>query len=91
MRLSRPVYESVPLIYFAIGACGFVLAYLDPGRVRSIVAFCIGLIAAVAALTVFLHRQDYRSRKVWSESSLPSWANAIPDRVSRQLVASPWF
>ena len=60
MRLSRPVYESVPLIYFAIGACGFVLAYLDLGRVRSIVAFCIGLIAAVAALTVFLHRQDYR-------------------------------
>jgi hypothetical protein len=60
MRLSRPVYESVPLIYFAIGACGFLLAYLDPARVRSIVAFCIGLIAAVAALTVFLHRQDHR-------------------------------
>jgi uncharacterized membrane protein YjjP (DUF1212 family) len=60
MRLSRPVYESVPLIYFAIGACGFVLAYFDPEWVRSIVAFCIGLISAVAALTVFLHRQDHR-------------------------------
>jgi hypothetical protein len=60
MRLSRPVYESVPLIYFAIGGCGFLLAYFDPERVRSIVAFCIGLIAAIAALTVFLHRHDYR-------------------------------
>ena len=60
MRLSRPVYESVPLIYFAIGGCGFLLAYFDPVRVRSIVAFCIGLIAAIAALTVFLHRHDYR-------------------------------
>ena len=60
MRLSRPVYESVPLIYFAIGACGFLLASFDPARERSIVAFCIGLIAAIAALTVFLHRHDYR-------------------------------
>jgi len=60
MRLSRPVYESLPLIYVAIGACGFVLAYFDPARVRSLVAFGIGLIAGVAALTVFLHRQDHR-------------------------------
>ena len=60
MRLARPVYESVPLIYIAIGGCGFLLAYFDPARVRSIVAFCIGLIAAVAALTVFLHRHDSR-------------------------------
>jgi hypothetical protein len=60
MRLSRPVYESVPLIYVAIGACAFLLAYYDPARVRSVVAFCIGLTAAVAALTVFLHRQDRR-------------------------------
>jgi hypothetical protein len=60
MRLSRPVYESVPLIYLAIGACGFLLAYFDPERVRSMVALCIGLIAAIASLTVFLHRHDYR-------------------------------
>jgi hypothetical protein len=60
MRLSRPVYESVPLIYLTIGLCGFLLAYVDPARTRSVVAFCIGLIAAIAALTVFLHRHDYR-------------------------------
>jgi len=61
MRLSRPVYELLPLVYVAIGACGFVLAYLDPARGRSIAAFCIGLLAGVAALTVFLHRQDHRA------------------------------
>jgi hypothetical protein len=75
MRLSRPLYESVPLIYFAIGACGFLLAYVDPERVRSIVASCIGFIAAIAALTVFLHRQDHRdlSREYTGETiDLPS-------------------
>jgi hypothetical protein len=75
MRLSRPFYESVPLIYLAIGGCGFLLAYIDPARTRSIVAFGIGLIAAVAALTVFLHRQDSRdlSREYTGETiDLPS-------------------
>ena len=61
MRLSRPVYELLPLVYVAIGACGFVLAYFDPSRGRSIVAFGIGLLAGIAALTVFLHRQDHRA------------------------------
>jgi hypothetical protein len=61
MRLARPVYESLPLIYVAIGGLAIVLAYLDPVRVRSIIAFGIGLLAAIAALTVFLHRQDHRA------------------------------
>jgi uncharacterized protein (DUF58 family) len=61
MRLSRPVYELLPLIYVAIGACGFALAYFDPARGRSLLAFGIGLLAGVAALTVFLHRQDHRA------------------------------
>ena len=61
MRLSRPLYEGLPLIYVGVGACGFVIAYFDPSPVRSIIAFGIGLLAAVAALTVFLHRQDHRA------------------------------
>jgi hypothetical protein len=62
MRLARPVYESLPLIYAAIGALGFLLAYIDPSVPRSVIAFTIGLLAQVAALTVFLRRQDYRAR-----------------------------
>jgi hypothetical protein len=60
MRLSRPVYETLPLIYAAIGAAGFLIAYVDPKGVRSMIAFGIGLMACIASLTIFLRRQDYR-------------------------------
>ena len=61
MRLSNPVYESVPAVYAAIGAIGFVLAYLDREDPWSSIALCIGLAGEVAALTIFLRRQDYRA------------------------------
>jgi len=61
MRLSRPVYESMPLIYAAIGGFSILIAYLDPRGPQSIVALAIGVLAEIAALTVFLRRQDYRS------------------------------
>jgi hypothetical protein len=61
MRLSKPLYESLPLLYVVIGAAAIVIAYFEPGRIRSVVAFVIGLLAAIAALTVFLHRQDRRA------------------------------
>lgn len=75
MRLARPVYESLPLIYVVIGAAAISIAYFDPLRSRSILAFCIGLVAAIAALTIFLHRHDYRalSREYTGETiDLPS-------------------
>ncbi len=81
MRLARPVYESLPLIYAAIGALGFLLAYIDPSVPRSVTAFTIGLLAQVAALTVFLRRQDYRdlSREYSGETiDLPSTLNGHP-------------
>jgi len=75
VRLSRPVYEFLPLIYLAIGAVAVSIAYLEPARTRSLIAFGIGFLAAIAALTVFLHRQDYRalSREYTGETiDLPS-------------------
>ena len=62
MRLSKPLYESLPLLYVGIGTAAIVIAYFEPGRIRSIVAFGIGLLAAIAALTIFLHRQDQREQ-----------------------------
>jgi hypothetical protein len=62
MRLARPVYETLPLIYVAIGALAILVAYLDPVGPRAMVAFVIALLAEIAALTVFLHRQDYRAQ-----------------------------
>jgi len=78
MRLARPVYESVPLIYAAIGGLGIWLAYVDPVGPRAIIAMTIGVSALIAALTVFLRRQDYRalSREYSGETiDLPSRLN----------------
>ena len=63
MRLSRPVYEALPLTYVVIAGAAWLIAYLDPGRARTAIAIIIGMAAAVAALTIFLHRQDYRAQR----------------------------
>ncbi len=62
MRLSRPVYETLPLSYAAIAVLAWLIAYLDAGGPRSVIAFLIGIGAAIAALTIFLHRQDCRAQ-----------------------------
>ena len=61
MRLARPIYESMPLLYAGIGGVAMLVAYIDPEGPRTVFAFIMGLIAQIAALTVFLHRQDYRA------------------------------
>jgi hypothetical protein len=61
MRLSRPVYESLPALYMVIGAAAILIFYLSPPGVGGKVAFTIGFLAEIAALTLFLRRQDYRA------------------------------
>jgi hypothetical protein len=61
MRLARPVYESLPFIYMAIGGVAIFLFYLNPVGFPGKAAFLIGLLAETAALTLFLRRQDYRA------------------------------
>jgi uncharacterized membrane protein len=61
MRLARPVYESLPLVYVAIGAVAMIVSYLDSTGIGGKVAFVIGVCAVIAGLTVFLRRQDYRA------------------------------
>jgi hypothetical protein len=75
MRLARPVYESLPYLYMAIGGLAVILSYLDPDSPRAVVAFIIGIIVETAALTLLLRRQDYRelSREYSGETiDLPS-------------------
>jgi hypothetical protein len=62
MRLARPVYETLPLIYVGIAGAAWLIAYFDPAGPRGGVAFVIGMAAAVGALTIFLHRQDCRAQ-----------------------------
>ena len=78
MRLARPVYESLPFIYMAIGGIAIFLFYLNPVGFAGKAAFLIGLLAETAALTLLLRRQDYRalSREYNGESiELPSNLN----------------
>lgn len=75
MRLARPVYESLPYLYMAIGGLAVLVFYLDPAGPRAAAAFAIGVIVEIAALTVLLRRQDYRalSREYSGETiELPS-------------------
>ena len=60
MRLSRPVYESLPVIYMLIGAAAIFLFYINPLGFAGKSAFLIGVFAETAALTLFLRRQDCR-------------------------------
>jgi hypothetical protein len=78
MRLSRPVYESLPVIYMAIGAVAITLFFLDPVGPRAGVAFAIAFVTEIAALTLYLRRHDYRalSREYSGETiDLPSRLN----------------
>jgi hypothetical protein len=75
MRLARPLYESLPLIYVVIGALAIFLFYVNPLGFGGKAAFIIGLLAFTAALTLFLRRKDYRalSREYTGETiDLPS-------------------
>lgn len=75
MRLARPVYESLPYVYMAIGGLAIFVFYLDPVETRAVIAFVIGIIVETAALTLLLRRQDYRalSREYSGETiDLPS-------------------
>ncbi len=75
MRLARPVYESLPYLYMAIGGLAIFLFYLDPIGPRAVTAFVIGVIVEIAALTLLLRRQDCRalSREYSGETiELPS-------------------
>ena len=61
MRLSRPIYESLPVVYMVIGVAAITVSYLDTPGMGGKIAFVIGLLAEVAALTLFLRRFDYRA------------------------------
>jgi hypothetical protein len=78
MRLARPVYEGLPLIYMLIGGLAIFLFYFNPLGFAGKAAFLIGVLAETAALTLFLRRQDYRalSREYTGETiDLPSNLN----------------
>lgn len=63
MRLARPVYESLPYAYVGLGWLAMFVSYVNAGTVGGVIAFVLSLIAQIAGLTIYLHRQDCRSRR----------------------------
>ena len=69
MRLARPVYESLPYAYVGLGWLAMLVSYFiagndaNAGTEGSVVAFVLSLIAQIGGLTIYLHRQDCRSRR----------------------------
>lgn len=70
--LSRPLYESLPYYYIAIGLLGLASSfYLNTGYWPTIFAV-VGLASLVAGLVLWLKRRGYRqsrSRRAIDDSS----------------------
>ena len=60
MRLSKPVYESLPYAYLGLGAGALVASYYLRASGWSNLMIGIGLLALVAGLVLLLKRRDYR-------------------------------
>ena len=63
MRLSRPVYESLPYVYMGLGAGALVFSYYWRVPVWSDVVVGVGLLCLVCGLMLVLKRRDYRIQK----------------------------
>lgn len=63
MRLSRPLYESLPWLYIALGIFSLVVSYAQESTLLSFVLGLPGLIALVGGIVLLLRRRDYRQMR----------------------------
>jgi hypothetical protein len=63
MRLSKPVYESLPYAYMGLGAGALVFSYYWRAPLWSDVIVGLGLLSFVCGLVLVLKRRDYRIQK----------------------------
>lgn len=63
MRLSKPVYESIPWVYMGFGAGALVTSFFLRASLWSDVMIVVGLLALIAGLVLTLRRRDYRLQK----------------------------
>jgi hypothetical protein len=63
MRLSKPVYESLPYVYMGFGAGALAFSYYwhAPGWSDLIVG--LGFLAVICGLVLVLKRRDYRIQR----------------------------
>ncbi len=63
MRLSRPLYETLPWAYMLLGAAALFGSYLWRAAGWSGLLAAGGLLAMVLGLMLVLKRRDYRIQK----------------------------
>jgi hypothetical protein len=61
VRLSRPLYESLPWLYILGGILALAASYRHEGRGLGVTLLGLfGLFALLAGIVVLLRRRDYR-------------------------------
>jgi hypothetical protein len=63
MRVARPLYESLPYVYVAIGVAAVGASFAWRVVEWSGVLALFGLVAIVGGLVLALRRRDYRIQK----------------------------
>jgi hypothetical protein len=63
MRIARPLYESLPYLYIAIGLAAVVASFVWRMADWSGILAAFGAVAILGGLVLVLHRRDYRIQK----------------------------
>lgn len=63
MRVARPLYESLPYVYVAIGIVAVCASFVWRVVEWSGILALFGLVAIVGGLVLALRRRDYRIQK----------------------------
>ena len=63
MRVSRPLYESLPYVYIVLGVAAVAASFAWRVADWSAILAIFGLVAVVGGLVLVLRRRDYRIRK----------------------------
>jgi hypothetical protein len=63
MRVSRPLYESLPYAYIAVGVAALVASFVWRVADWSGILAFFGVVAIVGGLVLALRRRDYRIQK----------------------------
>jgi hypothetical protein len=63
MRIARPLYESLPYLYIAIGAAAVGISFAWRVAEWSGILAVFGLVAVVGGLVLALRRRDYRIQR----------------------------
>jgi Flp pilus assembly protein TadB len=63
MRVSRPLYESLPYAYIAIGLAAVIASFVWRVADWSAILAVFGIMALVGGLVLVLRRRDYRMQQ----------------------------